>query len=98
MTAVLVTIQTIREQLSFPEGEDVRLQKCLDLAEGIVLNHCKHDLADSPHWTVGDTPENVQQAIILVTKRLFMDAPWMTADPYDAVRSLLYGFRDPTLA
>ena len=98
MTAVLVSITTIRQQNSVEDVDAERLQMCLDLAEGIVLNHCKHDLADSPHWDDASVPANVKQAIIIVTKRLFDDEPWMTESLYDAVRSLLYGYRDPTLA
>lgn len=98
MSAVLVSITTIRQQNSMEDVDADRLQTCLDLAEGIVLNHCKHDLADSPHWDDETVPSNVKQAIIIVTKRLFDDEPWMTENAYDAVRSLLYAYRDPTLA
>lgn len=95
-TAVLVEIRDLKEQMSINwDDHDARLQSCLDRSEGIVLNHCKVDLTDSPAWTSETVPANVSAAIIIVAKGLFTDQPvWLT----DTVRSLLVGYRDPTLA
>lgn len=101
--AALVELRTAKRHLRLLDtsldDDDVLIK--IDQASGIVLTYLKSQAVSG--WSDGsvDVPPNIQAAVLIVLGHLYehrgedmrLDGPM-----WDAIKNLLVGFRDPTLA